>query len=229
MATTSKGIWTPDPGEGYDLTVDLAAMADTIDTAIGEHSTLRLTRTTIADVASTEHAFQIGASSAVNLAASTARIQARDNGAPNTLQLNTSGGNVLIGNSDSTVNIPGTINTRTAFTTLWSGAFYMNDAQTVALSQSVSSQNTGIILVWSLYSGGTAQDNSWSYTYVPRWHVEGLPQGTGASRGIRCLLGNASLDPVSKYIYVNNTTITGHADNVTGNGTSRVLRRVLGY
>lgn len=34
MAVTTRGVWTPDSGDDYALTTDLAAMADTIDDAI---------------------------------------------------------------------------------------------------------------------------------------------------------------------------------------------------
>jgi len=36
MAVTQRGIWTPDSGDDYALTTDLAAMADTIDDALEE-------------------------------------------------------------------------------------------------------------------------------------------------------------------------------------------------
>lgn len=43
MATTSPdNIWTPDSGDDYALTVDLAAMADTIQDALNESKTYRV-------------------------------------------------------------------------------------------------------------------------------------------------------------------------------------------
>lgn len=42
MATTSPdNIWTPDGGDAYALTVDLAAMADTVQDALNKRSTVR--------------------------------------------------------------------------------------------------------------------------------------------------------------------------------------------
>ena len=34
MPTTPKGIWSPDDGDDWDLTIDLAAMAISTDAAI---------------------------------------------------------------------------------------------------------------------------------------------------------------------------------------------------
>lgn len=70
-------------------------------------STLRLTSTTDVDLSSTGHAFQIGASNTTNLAIDNNEIQARNNGAVNTLVLNQAGGGVTLGNSSTTVTIPG--------------------------------------------------------------------------------------------------------------------------
>lgn len=43
MATTSPdNIWTPDSGDDYALTVDLAAMADSVQDAVNAHKTYRV-------------------------------------------------------------------------------------------------------------------------------------------------------------------------------------------
>jgi hypothetical protein len=115
----------------------------------------------------------------------------------------------------------------TPYTVLWSGGYYMAAGQTATLSQSVTAQKNGIILVWSAYSGGVPQDYAWTFDYVPRWYVERFP---GA--GTQCLASSTNSNPPTlalKYVYVSNTTINGNALNDTAPGNSRVLRYVLGY
>ena len=51
MATTPRNIWTPDSGDGYNLTVDLAAMADTIDDALDDIDVTTDFATAEADIA----------------------------------------------------------------------------------------------------------------------------------------------------------------------------------
>jgi hypothetical protein len=70
---------------------------------------IRLTDTTDASLSSTGHAFQVGLSNTENIAVSKNAIMSRNNGAVNTLLINEPGGNILLGNSDSTVTIPGTL------------------------------------------------------------------------------------------------------------------------
>jgi hypothetical protein len=60
---------------------------------------LRLLATTVATVASTGHALQLGNDAGVNLAISPSRIQARSNGSTSSLLLNHEGGDVLINGS----------------------------------------------------------------------------------------------------------------------------------
>lgn len=70
-------------------------------------TTLRLTDTTDVTLASTGHAFQIGPSSGVNLAADGDEIQARNNGAASGLNLNIGGGNVTLGDTASILTLNG--------------------------------------------------------------------------------------------------------------------------
>jgi hypothetical protein len=69
---------------------------------------VRLTSTTEASLSSTGHAFQIGASSGVNLTMDNNDIQVRNNGAASAFFVNTDGGNITLGSVSATVSIPGT-------------------------------------------------------------------------------------------------------------------------
>lgn len=105
---------------------------------------------------------------------------------------------------------------------LWSGGLFMHGTQTIELSESISSQPSGIVLVWSYYTT-SAQNYDWHYTYIPKSHV--LNYG-GSGTGINCGLwgANSTFNVVSsKYIYVTNTEITGHENNTaSGTGSSGI-------
>lgn len=107
---------------------------------------------------------------------------------------------------------------------LWTGGLLMTGGHTAMLSELVTDQRHGIILVWSGYSSGTVRDYSWVYTYIPKAHVERHP---GA--GINCTI-STPLGTDYKYIYVNNNSLTGN-DRNTGTAIvdNKVLREVLGW
>lgn len=76
-----------------------------IDEVLDGNLTLRvarLTSTTEATLASTDHAWQIGLTSGLNLVADNDEIQARSNGAASALRLNPHGGDVVIGDGSAT-------------------------------------------------------------------------------------------------------------------------------
>lgn len=113
---------------------------------------------------------------------------------------------------------------------LWQDAYVMNENQTANLSEKVSEQNTGIVLVFSAYSDGEAHDYGWYEHFIPKKIVE-LHSGAGhdilipdnsATYGIRA----------AKYLYVNDTQIKGNQGNVGTHGnlnnSSVVLRYVIG-
>ena len=72
-------------------------------------TTLRLSSTSDAALASTGHGFQIGPDAGINLIIDNNELQARNNGAANTLVLNADGGGITLGAVGATVNIPGTL------------------------------------------------------------------------------------------------------------------------
>lgn len=114
---------------------------------------------------------------------------------------------------------------------LWTGGWVMNSSQTVPLAENISDQAHGVILVWSWYSGGQAQDYNFNFTVVPKWHVL---VNNGA--GIDCMMSSNGAKG-HKYLYVSDDSIKGYADNmntktfagVTHDNASFVLRAVLGF
>ena len=116
---------------------------------------------------------------------------------------------------------------------LWSGGYYMNANQTVTLSQKVSEQPTGIVLVFSRYSSGTAQNYHFNHFFVHKAFVAAQP-GVG-SQFFMTTDGTFGV-VASKYLYIGDASISGHANNeasgtangITYNNAGFVLRYVIG-
>lgn len=116
---------------------------------------------------------------------------------------------------------------------LWSGAYYMNASQTITLNKAISKQTSGIILVFSYYDSGAAQDHSFNTHFVSKKQVELFPNcGHTFMMGI-----NAGFSSIgAKYLYFTDTTISGHSGNTTSGTNSGitfdnskyVLRYVIG-
>lgn len=116
---------------------------------------------------------------------------------------------------------------------LWSGGYYMNASQSITLSEAISAQRNGIILVWSAYSGG-AIDNNWAHQYISK-QIVSLKSGnphlmTIATEGFGYV--------ATKKVYISDTKITGMDSNQNANQTGSgvtytnsywVLRYVIGY
>lgn len=114
---------------------------------------------------------------------------------------------------------------------LWTGGWVMNGSQTATLSENISAQAHGVILVWSFYSDGQAQNYNFNYTVVPKWHVL-----TNNGTGVDCVM-SSNVVKGHKYLYVYDGSIRGYANNgstqtfagVTHSNASFVLRAVLGF
>lgn len=92
---------------------------------------------------------------------------------------------------------------------LWSGSYYMKDGQSITLSDSISDQLTGVILAWSAYVDGAAGDYDWNYIFVPKEHVL-RHSGSGVAM---TLISSTGWTRGSKYVYVSDTSISGHSNN----------------
>lgn len=116
---------------------------------------------------------------------------------------------------------------------LWSGTLLMQSGHTAALSQKVSAQPHGIVLVFSGYSGsnGVAYDYGFTCHFVPAAVVAAYP---GKGHWFHALATDTSA--MAKYIYIHDDKLAGYSGN-NGSGTSGgvqydnlawVLRRVYG-
>ena len=112
--------------------------------------------------------------------------------------------------------------------------YYMVASHTVNLSQNVSEQKTGIVLVWQGYNNGAAQTYDFIFEFVPKWQVS-----VNAGKGVSCFLVNSTGTVLgTKYVYVHNDHITGNdangngatnrASGITTTNNKWVLTKVLG-
>ena len=108
----------------------------------------------------------------------------------------------------------------------------MNADQTAFLKDSVSSQLSGIVLVWSAYVSG-AKDYDWHYTFVPK-RVVSLGKSSVISTGLMARAGMSAVGEKTISVYNNRivgdsrNTASGTALGITYNNSSFVLRYVIG-
>ncbi|WP_458398047.1 DUF859 family phage minor structural protein [Anaerotignum sp.] len=110
---------------------------------------------------------------------------------------------------------------------LWSGGLAMQDGQAITLAEPVSAQAAGIVLVFSRYSANTVQNYHYNHFFVHKAFVAAHP-GVGSQF---MLTTDGTFGVVaSKYIYINDTAISGNANNVaTGTGTSGITYNNAGF
>lgn len=114
--------------------------------------------------------------------------------------------------------VDGTSNTWSvpAGTVLWSNSGWAMAANvTLTLAYNMSTCPSGIVLHWQAYANGETKDYDHVYTFIPKQHAV-----VSAGAGVVCQLASNSFAYVgTKYVYVGNSTITGHANN-TATGTA---------
>lgn len=134
-------------------------------------------------------------------------------------------------NRENKVNVGETLKNIETQNVLWSGAYFMNGDQTINLSQKISEQSIGAVLVFSGYSSG-AQDYNYVTYFVPKYLIT-LKSGFGhfVSMG-----GTSSGLNGFKYLYIHDSKIAGNAINegsktlngIAYNNSTYCLRYVIG-
>lgn len=108
---------------------------------------------------------------------------------------------------------------------------YMIAGDTINLVEAVSAQKHGIVLVFCIYNGTDDTNHNWQSFFVPKQLV------ALSTSGHTFVLGSGKFTYTgTKYLYINDTSISGHNDNnLTGsnNGITYandkfVLRYVIG-
>lgn len=116
---------------------------------------------------------------------------------------------------------------------LWSGGTYMTAGHTAELSEPVSKQDNGIVLVFSTYQNGAPVDANFNHFFVPKTFVE-LMGGFGSAFQMNTVNFSTM---ATKYLYIHDEYITGNENNnlsgtatsgITFNNAMYVLRYVLG-
>ena len=102
---------------------------------------------------------------------------------------------------------------------LWEGSYYMQASQTVNLPEPVSKQKNGIVLIFGEYISGAAGNSAFHSFFIPKKQVELQP-----GKGYTFTLATGKFGYMAtKYLYIHDASIVGHADNnTTGTGTSGI-------
>lgn len=93
---------------------------------------------------------------------------------------------------------------------LWSGAYYMDSGHTVTLSEAVSKQKHGIVLVFSRYSDDAAQNYHFSTHFIPKYQI--TKHGGCGHLFMMSTDGTFGLF-AAKYLYIHDTKIVGNDVN----------------
>ena len=102
---------------------------------------------------------------------------------------------------------------------LWQGNDPMNAGTTITLSKPISSQMHGIALVFSRYQEGQTMNYHFSHFFLSKKMVELFPGG-----GHNFMMNTEFTYWGNKYLYIKDTIITGHANNILNKGENS-----LGY
>ena len=104
---------------------------------------------------------------------------------------------------------------------LWEGVRYMSADHTINLAEAISAQPNGIVLVFSKYDSSTGQalENNFNSFFVPKAFITSH-KGYGSAFTMMDINFGCICH---KYLYINDTYITGHTNNITtGTGTSGI-------
>ena len=115
---------------------------------------------------------------------------------------------------------------------LWSGSWYMTAGHVANLTEKITEQMNGVVLVFSKYESGAVADNNFQFFFVPKAFIN-LFKGYGCNF---VMAANKFGTVATKYLYINDAYITGHADNntsgtvngITFNNATFVMRYVIG-
>lgn len=115
--------------------------------------------------------------------------------------------------------------------TLWSGGWYMSASQTATLSEAISKQPHGVVLIFSNYADGAAKNTEFTFVFVPKIYV-----AKHSGCGINCICSGVWRN-ACKYLYIYDEKIVGNDNNskasltvggITYENNACVLRYVIG-
>ncbi len=102
---------------------------------------------------------------------------------------------------------------------LWTGTWYMTAGHTAELSEKISEQVNGIVIVFSRIGDGVAQNDNFTSFFVPKTIVAKHP-----GLGMNFFMSHSSFEYCgAKYLYISDQQIKGHANNsLTGTGATGI-------
>ena len=120
---------------------------------------------------------------------------------------------------------------------LWTGSYLMTSGQTVTLSEPLSQQQSGVVLVFSRYISNAAVDYFYSCHFVPKQLVPAALAASQTSAATTFMMATNKFEAIScKYLYIKDEIIGGNdansasgtANGVTYNNGLFALRYVIG-
>ena len=120
---------------------------------------------------------------------------------------------------------------------LWTGGILPTASQSATLSEAISLQQSGIVLVFSRYASGSAVDYYYSCHFIPKQVVTAALGVGQTAAGVTVTMATSKFEYIaSKYLRITDTGIagddanddTGTSNGVTYNNASFGLRYVIG-
>lgn len=122
---------------------------------------------------------------------------------------------------------------------LWSGTKVMSDSDTIPLSEAISAQQSGIVVVFSPYnsSTGVALTYGFSCHFIPKQLLTAVVPSINDVLGVVLTMSEGKFaSTATKFLRITDTTINGSADNtasgtangITYNNNRHALRFVIG-
>lgn len=104
---------------------------------------------------------------------------------------------------------------------LWSGAWYMNGSQEASLSEAITAQPNGVVLIFSEFYDEAASDTAFHEFFIPKQMIT-----SHKSCGHCFQMSTSNLAYfATKYLYIGDSAIKGHANNVlVGDSTCGIAR-----
>lgn len=122
---------------------------------------------------------------------------------------------------------------------LWSGTLPLTDTQTITLSEAISAQQSGIVVVFNPYnpSTGAALTYGFNCHFIPKQLVASVVPSINSVLGVLVTMAEGKFaSNATKFLRITDTTINGSADNtaagtangITYNNNRFALRYVIG-
>lgn len=120
---------------------------------------------------------------------------------------------------------------------LWTGSSLLTAGQSIAFSEPMSQQQSGVVLVFSRYTSSTAQDYQYSCHFIPKQLVTAATSAGQSAAGVAITMATSKFDYIAgKFVRVTETGVAGDETNnasgttngITYNNGGFALRYVIG-